>query len=217
MIIPKIIHQIWIGPNKRPDVWMDTVRDFCIKYDFEYMLWDEERIYKLEMTNRTFYDDMSSYNGKSDILRYEILYKYGGVYVDADTVFTKFEKLHNILNAFDSDAGFGFERDGELIAGGISISVKNSSFMKKCIEALPYRNFTLLPWISVGPSLITDVYQLYGYGIRVTLYPSKTFYPISWHGISTIDMHSRMILPDESVMFQYGYSTNNLSTLINKT
>ena len=24
MNIPKIIHQIWIGPNKRPDIWMNS-------------------------------------------------------------------------------------------------------------------------------------------------------------------------------------------------
>lgn len=217
MIIPKIIHQIWIGPNKRPDCWMNTVRDFCKSYDYEYMLWDEQRISELEMTNRTIYNDMKSYNGKSDILRYEILYTYGGVYIDADSVVTKPAKFNSLLEDFKADAGFGFERDGQLIAGGTSIAIKNSVFMKKCIEALPYRNFTMLPWLSVGPSLITDVYQLYKHGICVTMYPSKTFYPISWHGISTIDMHTRMILPDESVMFQYGYSTNNLSTLINNT
>lgn len=217
MIIPKIIHQIWIGHNKRPDIWMNTVREFCKEYDYEYILWDEERISKLEMANISVYNAMSSYNGKSDILRYEILYNYGGVYIDADTVITNPNKLNTILNDFNSDAGFGFEVDGELIAGGTSISIKNSVFMKKCIEALPHRNFTLLPWLSVGPMLITDIYRQFGNGIAVRLYPSKTFYPIRWHGINTIDMHTKMKLPDESVMFQYGYSTNNLSNLINNT
>ena len=40
--IPKIVHQIWIGENKRPDIWMDTVKKFCNDYGYEYKLWDEK-------------------------------------------------------------------------------------------------------------------------------------------------------------------------------
>ena len=47
--IPKIIHQIWIGPKKKPDLWMDTwSNDYVKKYsDFEYVLWDNKRINKI--------------------------------------------------------------------------------------------------------------------------------------------------------------------------
>ena len=30
-MIPKIIHQIWLGPNKRPDIWMNTWKIDYIK------------------------------------------------------------------------------------------------------------------------------------------------------------------------------------------
>jgi len=214
MHIPKIIHQVWIGPNKRPDCWMDSVRDFCRDFGYEYKLWDDAAVSSLHMVNHNFYHNEKSYHGKSDILRYEILYHYGGVYIDADSVIVRPEKFNTLLSEFKADAGFGFERDNELICGGVSISIQHSKFMKSCILAIPKRNMNAAPWISIGPMLITDVYNKGGYSYGVTLYPSKTFYPISWHGIRTIDAHKSMDIPEESVMFQYGYSTNNLGEQI---
>lgn len=47
--IPKIIHQIWIGPNKEPTIWTDTWKvDYVESFpDFEYILWNNEQIERL--------------------------------------------------------------------------------------------------------------------------------------------------------------------------
>jgi mannosyltransferase OCH1-like enzyme len=209
-----IIHQIWIGPKKRPDIWMNSVREFCKSKNHEYMLWDDEKVAGLTMANRSFYDRESTWNGKSDVLRYEILYQYGGVYIDADSFITNFDKLNNLLNEFSGDAGFGFEVDNILVCGGVSLAIKESKFMKLCIDEIPKRDFSKMAWQSVGPQLITDLWIKHKTTIPVTLYKSKVFYPIRWHGIQDIDMHKKMDLPPESVMFQYGYSTNNLESKI---
>jgi len=214
MYIPKIVHQVWIGPNKRPDCWMDSVRAFCTEYGYEYKLWDDETVSKLQMVNRSFYESEQTYHGKSDILRYEVLYQFGGVYIDADSYIVKPEKLNALLEEFNDDAGFGYERNGELICGGVSMSKKHSRFIHACIDVIPHRDMRQAPWISVGPMLITDLYRSLHTVINVRLYPSKTFYPIPWHGIQTIDAHKHINIPEESVMFQYGYSTNNLGSQI---
>lgn len=44
----------------------------------------------------------------------------------------------------------------------------------------------------------------------ITIFPSYYFYPITWHGIQNMDAHEKYIDTD-SYMFQYGYTTNNLS------
>jgi len=209
-----IIHQIWIGPKKRPDIWMNSVREFCQSKNHEYMLWDDQKVAGLTMANRSFYDRESTWNGKSDVLRYEILYQYGGVYIDADSFITNFDKLNNLLNEFSGDAGFGFEVDNILVCGGVSLAIKESKFMKLCIDEIPKRDFSKMAWQSVGPQLITDLWMKHKTTIPVTVYKSKVFYPIRWHGIQDIDMHKKMDLPPESVMFQYGYSTNNLESKI---
>ncbi len=91
MSIPKIIHQIWIGPNKQPDIWINTWRiDYINKYkNYEYMLWNNENIKNILNKYPKFEEMINTeieYCGKADMLRYLILYEYGGIYIDADSV-----------------------------------------------------------------------------------------------------------------------------------
>ena len=217
MIIPKIIHQIWIGPNKIPNIWMDTIKNFCKKYDYKYMLWDNNAVNNFTLTNKVYYDIEKTYNGKSDILRYEILYNHGGIYIDADCIILKEDKFEELINNFinsTSNVAFGYEKDNELITGSVIISTLNSSFIKNCIDKIKTRNFKKLAWKSVGPQLITDIYNELSDKSDICVYPSKVLYPITWHGIKTLDYHTKINIPNESIMFQYGYSTNNLKKII---
>jgi hypothetical protein len=212
--MPKIIHQIWIGPKKRPDIWMDNVKNFALKYGYEYLLWDDKKVSELKMINRDWYEKEPTFNGKSDILRYEILYQNGGIYIDADMVILNSDKFNTLVNDFKTDAGIGFEIDGKLLCGAVTLAIKNSQFIKKCIDIVPFRDMTKMAWISVGPQLITDMAIKHQKEIPLTLYPSVIFYPVRWHGIQEVDLHTKTIVPPESVMFQYGYSTNNLESKI---
>ena len=82
--IPKIIHQIWLGGEMPPkfrslsDTWREK------NPDWEYRLWGDADAKKLKMINRKLFDRATNYAITSDLLRYEILYKYGGVYADTD-------------------------------------------------------------------------------------------------------------------------------------
>ena len=209
-MLPKIIHQIWIGPKKRPDIWMDSVKQFCSDFGYEYKLWDNETTENLNLVNQKFYDRDPTYFGKADILRYELLFRYGGCFVDADSVIMKGQQFHELLNDFNTDAGFGFEVDNVLVCQGVCMAIPSSKFMQKCIEEIPLRDFTQLPWIATGPRLVTELVIRYQEEIPLSLYKSTIFYPRSWHGIQDIDLHTKVEIPPESVMFQYGYSTNNL-------
>jgi mannosyltransferase OCH1-like enzyme len=212
-MIPKIIHQIWIGPKKRPDIWMDSVKEFCSEFDYEYKLWDNETTPK-DLINQVYYDNDPTYFGKADMLRYELLYRYGGCFVDADSVIMKGDKFNELLMKFNTDAGLGFEIDGKLLCQGVCMSIPNSLFMKKCIEEIPQRDFSNPPWIATGPKLVTELAIRYQHEISLTMYKSTVFYPRRWHGIQDVNLHTKVEIPEESVMFQYGYSTNNLESKI---
>ena len=90
-MIPKIIHQIWLGPKKRPDIWMNSWKiDYLKQYpDWEYKLWTEKEIEQLEMVNKKQYHNDTYYTAKSDIARYEILNQFGGIFIDADSLWIK--------------------------------------------------------------------------------------------------------------------------------
>ena len=86
MSIPKILHQLWIGPKTPPTTLMNTWKEKHEADGFEYIRWTEDEIKKRGFTSQlqNRVNEMEEINGKADILRWEILYEYGGVFVDAD-------------------------------------------------------------------------------------------------------------------------------------
>jgi mannosyltransferase OCH1-like enzyme len=84
MIIPKIIHIIWIGNNPFPEEYK-KYKESWLKYnpDWELMFWTNDNL--PEIVNKKEYDELEVNASKADILRLEVLYQYGGVYSDADS------------------------------------------------------------------------------------------------------------------------------------
>jgi len=84
--IPKIIHQVWIG-GPVPEafkIFMQTWVDMHVGRGWQYKLWTDEDVKDYPLYNRKFYDATDNPGVKSDILKWEIVYNHGGVYVDVD-------------------------------------------------------------------------------------------------------------------------------------
>jgi len=93
--IPKIIHQIWWqGMNKLPNKYKEYNKSWINKNkSWKIIYWDE---YKIIQLLKKYYPDilklLNNYEfmiQKIDVAKYVILYHYGGVYVDMDTVCEK--------------------------------------------------------------------------------------------------------------------------------
>ena len=86
MSIPKIIHMIWIG--QKPFPYKKNLDTYKKKHpEWTIRLWTDKNIPK--MVNKRIYDTVPVLATRADILRLEILAKYGGVYVDADSICVK--------------------------------------------------------------------------------------------------------------------------------
>jgi mannosyltransferase OCH1-like enzyme len=210
----KDIHSIWIGPSPAPRLWLDSVENFSKTFKYKHTLWDNQLVEKFPMKNRKYFDAAKSFAGKADILRYEILERHGGIYIDADMVILQPGMLNLLLQTFNGDSAFGYEIDSDLIANSVIIAQPGSEFMKVLIDAIPTRDLTDVDWKATGPQLLTEMYHLHSNSIDIRVYPRIWFYPQSWHGISSLDLHMKVKHPPESMMFQYGYSTNHLGKLI---
>ena len=85
--IPKVVHQIWIGPHPVPLKWIETWREqHTTAYpDWKHMLWRDDDILALLPPHlKRIYDKLDQLCLKADVARYVILEKFGGVYLDAD-------------------------------------------------------------------------------------------------------------------------------------
>lgn len=99
--IPKIIHHIWLGsplPEK-----CRVLRETWIQNhpDWEFILWTDKDIEEFGLENKDLYDASSNYGEKSDIARYELVYRLGGLYVDTDFECIKpMDVLHHCLDFY---------------------------------------------------------------------------------------------------------------------
>ncbi len=125
--IPKVVHFIWLGPRTFPRESVENVRTWMAKNpDWKFKFWTDRqrdapcngmetiliKKYPFPLLSRC-YDSSENWGEKSDVLRFEILYTLGGVYVDHDA---------NCLQPFDGMHGAydfycGLEAPHPLVAG----------------------------------------------------------------------------------------------------
>ncbi len=152
-----------------------------------YMLWTESSLqehFPNGLQNQNQFDEMSEWNGKCDIARYEILCKFGGFFVDADSVCLR--ALDDYLLSNDSFSCYENELERRsLVAAGYLGCTKSNQLMKHLIQEISVlKGRTLHPvdnsaWKTVGPGLLTMVIHKYKYQ-NIAIYPSFYFIPVHY-------------------------------------
>lgn len=173
--IPKKIHQIWLG-GEIPEQFK-ALSETWKKYhpDWEYTLWGDLDISKFSFKNRELFDKAPNMGMKSDILRYEILYNYGGLYIDTD-----FEclKPFDDLNYLEFFTGIGYDKKMQLYNGLIA-SVPKHDILKFCIDNM-YIDFSKVNGIATlnftGANHFTKAFFRHTQG-KVVAFPFDFFYP----------------------------------------
>jgi len=178
-IVPKKIHQIWLGSNV-PKKYKKWIQDWK-KYnpDFEYCLWTEEKILKLDLVNRDQFIKAKNYGVKSDIARNEILLKFGGIYIDVD--FEPLKKINKKLLTFPFLAGNMFDLT-PAIANGLMISEPKSKLLELLVYNLgncPRELLTANQIMSYcGPYYLTKIIKKNFDSLKdIIILPSQYFYP----------------------------------------
>ena len=182
-MIPKIIHQIWIGPKPAPTKFMDTWKNK--NPEFTYIRWNEEeiktRLLKLRCIKKI--QEIEEMCGKADILRLEILYQYGGIYIDADSICI--EPIDDLLMNTKAFASYEHEeiRKGLISNGTIGFPPKHP-LLKKALDWIENNDISQKKtgkraWMTVGPTLLTNMYNT-GLFKDVTIFPSYFFIPIHY-------------------------------------
>lgn len=188
MSVPKIIHRIWLGGSE-PD-WTYRLSFTWSRPGWQIWQWTDANVPTLfPLRNQAIYDEAEriapNHVGqlRSDILRYEILDRFGGVYVDAD-----FECLKPIDPLVDGVACFtAWEVQGKWLNNAIIGAVTGHPYIRAVIRELPRnveRKRGMKPNQMTGPGLVTPVYRKCPQG--VTVYDRKLFYP---YGFAEIENH----------------------------
>jgi hypothetical protein len=184
MNIPKIMVHIWIGPKDPPLHWMNTWKE---KHpDWDYRIFDNK---ELEQRKGDFYCEhvldtylkRGKYNGAADIIRYEMLYRYGGFFPPADAICH-----HNTDELWDQPEDFCYGvlegSPNPMFAGNISpiyACSPGNTFVKTILDRVE----KLAPYQVAGPAatsgnhflrlLLQEVRP-----VNIKIFPSHYFIPV---------------------------------------
>lgn len=176
--VPKIIHQIWLGSpfpeefKKYQETWK------AMHPDWEYKLWDEDTIVGLVLHNQDLFNASLNYGEKSDILRYELLYQFGGVYVDVD--FECLKPLDILNHCYEFYIGIQPMDTGYVQLGiGLIGSKPGHPLLDKSIKAIRENKYKEIV-ARTGPLHFTKMFIDYEVTLPLTkdiALPPTYFYP----------------------------------------
>jgi mannosyltransferase OCH1-like enzyme len=194
--IPKIIHQIWLGSTV-PDVYkafMQTWIDIHCGQGWEYKLWTDDNVHEIVLYNKKFYDETVNYGVKSDILRWEILYQQGGLYVDVDyECLRSFDMFHYLYDFYTGIQPL----DTEIVQLGAALvgSKPGHPILKQCIETIKDHWHLKSAPKKTGPLHFTQsFYAVAGQNGSLDIaFPPFYVYPLGCEEVETETRHQQWI------------------------
>ena len=210
--IPKIIHQIWLG-SPFPDKYRILTDIWKAKHpEWKVMLWTEKEIEEFGIANKGMYENMKNPSAKSDVVRYEIVYSYGGVYVDTDFYCCQnFDKLLYL----DFFCGIVGSYDGRLVpadtclAPSIFGASQGNGILEKIIIKIGQQKTVprSIPEIMTitGPEMFSrEVIEELGKRPLTVAYPPNYFYPFP--GQERMAIRNMSFVEMENALSRYMYS-----------
>lgn len=187
-MIPKIIHYCWFGGSPIPEKdqrCIETWKRMCP--DYEIKKWDESN-YDI---NKNIYMkeayEMKKWGFVPDYARLDIIYNYGGIYLDTDV-----ELIKNLDNLLVNCAFMGFE-DGKHVNPGLIIAAEPHHETIKDLMSI-YRDRHFLKQdgsVDLTPSPIMNTDFLISRGLvqnnkkqtvaDITIYPTEFFCPKDYY------------------------------------
>lgn len=182
--IPKIIHQIWLG-GPLPEKYLSLQQSWQQHHpDWEYRLWSDADLADFPFTCRDRFDLAINKGEQSDILRYEILYRYGGLYVDTDfECLRSFDVFHHTCDFYCGLEAKFPKQHNPAMGNALIGSVAGHPILKRCLEEIAKHETGGDPdliQIYTGPICLCKAFmQLCTEGdYRSVAFPFTTFYPL---------------------------------------
>lgn len=167
-MIPRVIHQIWLGPAPLPTSFEPLVESWRRRHPgWAHHLWSEESL--PQGLRPEVYERLRSPAERSDILRLELLAAEGGVYVDTD-----FECLRPLDSLLEDVELFAAEYKGGRINNAILGAEAGHPVIRRGLAELrPLARHGSVDKEGTGPLFVDGL--LHGSG--ATIFERRLFYP----------------------------------------
>jgi inositol phosphorylceramide mannosyltransferase catalytic subunit len=172
-MIPRIAHRVWLDepiPEKFEVFWRRLAQ---LHPDWTLLTWNDSAALDF-LRCRAEFDGAATWAGKSDVLRYELLWRFGGVYLDTDV-----EPLRAFDELLDGGPFVGWE-DQNLLCPTVIGAPPGHAAVDDLLERLP-------AWVAdrpdappnqaTGPYFLTDRWRE---RTDVRRLKPIAFYPVGW-------------------------------------
>jgi inositol phosphorylceramide mannosyltransferase catalytic subunit len=178
-VIPRVIHHVWPGADPfRPELHRFRESFFRHHPDWTFRFWRTEADGFSPEVGALLEDPRYTVVVKSDVLRFELLRLYGGIYVDTDV---------ECLRSFEPLLGDAFfcGRESESLAcpsvlGAVPGHPLSALLVREALQRIAHAGVELAnraPNEVSGPCLLTE---LVAGRDDVRVHPPGHFYPIGW-------------------------------------
>lgn len=171
LLIPKIIHQTY-KTEDIPEQWIESQKK-CkdLHPDYKYILWTDKMAHDfMEKEYPWFLPTFDSYEypiERADAIRYFILYKYGGVYIDLD------DGCERRLDPLLKFPAFVRKTSPTGISNDVMGSVPGHPFFLKLMKSLNhYKKDWGVPYMTImgstGPIFVSVIWKQYKRWTKMT-------------------------------------------------
>ncbi len=212
-LIPKIIHQIWLG-SPVPQEYYALQKTWLDNHPtWEYKLWTDKEVKEL-LNNPEFftpelkgyYNEAVNYGEKSDILKWLLIYHYGGLYTDIPD-YECLKPLDLFHHCYDFYTGVQ-PLDTSMVQLGAALFAArpHHPILEHCIETL--RDDRDKPQIVVktGPIHFTRSFCIVApqYNGPAVALPASYFYPRGYY--DPLDKRSLWLRPESFAVHHWAGS-----------
>lgn len=171
-MVPRILHQIWLGDQPFPDDFA-RYRESWLRHhpDWQHRFWTEDNL-PADLRRTEVYERLRVPAERSDILRLEVLYLEGGVYVDTD--FECHRPLDDVIDDYEFFTA-PLKPDGWINNAFIG-SLAGHPILDRALNELRPREFHGYDKHGTGPRFLDTLLKDHP---EVTRLPAELFYQTS--------------------------------------
>lgn len=217
-LIPKIIHYFWIGGNEIPEEYKKNIEGWKrLNPDYEIRCWNEDNydFNRIPYTREAYNSGRENLMFVTDYARMDVLYRYGGIYLDTDV-----ELLKSLDELLYNNAFIGIEENAQLNSGSAIGAVAGHPMIRKLMDIYEDRHFfdeNGNPRITYNTFFETKCFIENGYRMvneyqtvcDMVCFPREVFLPICYAGLEdcfsekTVSIHR--INPEKQKLHRQKY------------
>jgi mannosyltransferase OCH1-like enzyme len=170
-VIPRVFHHVWVGPNPLPDEFARYRKTWAAHHPgWEMRLWTEDNLPR-DLRRAEVYERLRVPAERADILRLEVLWREGGVYLDTD--FECLRPIEPLIEGLDFFAAYLKPgRTNNAVIG----AVPGHPILDRALDELKPRDVYGYDKAAAGPFFFDALLKDYP---EVKLFEPAIFYPSS--------------------------------------